>query len=109
MNKRLLVSLLVWLCTGTGRMLAQAPQQINYQAVVRNNTGSPVTSGTPVSLRFTIHDLTQNSNPVFTETINDTANQFGLVTTQIGSIVSLAQYDIETIKMALQLTSKTQK
>jgi len=68
---------------------AQAPQLVNYQAVVRNAAGSPVASGTVVALRFSIHDLTPTGTVVFTETHLDTANEFGLVTTKIGSASSL--------------------
>ncbi|MBP6733022.1 MAG: hypothetical protein KA149_13235, partial [Chitinophagales bacterium] len=64
---------------------AQAPAQMNYQTVVRNNAGTPVANGTLVTLRFTIHDLTENGTPVYSETITDTANQFGMVNVQIGS------------------------
>jgi hypothetical protein len=69
---------------------AQAPQLINYQAIVRNGGGQPVAGGTVVSLRFTIHDVTANGTTVFTETQRDTANQFGLVTAKIGSQNNLA-------------------
>ncbi|HLP19435.1 MAG TPA: collagen-like protein, partial [Chitinophagales bacterium] len=68
-----------------GAVFAQAPAQMNYQAVVRNTAGNPVADGTPVSLKFTIHDLTSTGTPVYTETIATTANQFGLVNVQIGS------------------------
>lgn len=69
---------------------AQAPQKMNYQAVVRNSGGQPVTNGTQVALRFTIHNDTPNGTVVYTETQTATANQFGLVTTQIGAITSLS-------------------
>lgn len=69
----------------SGAAVAQAPAQMNYQTVVRNNAGTPVANGTLVTLRFTIHDLTATGTPVYTETITDTANQFGLINVQIGS------------------------
>ena len=69
---------------------AQAPQQFNYQAVVRNSSGTPVTNNTPVALRFTIHTGTASGTAVFTETQNTTANQFGLVNVQIGSVNNLS-------------------
>ena len=34
---------------------SQAPQQVNYEAIVRDASGNPVTSGT-VSVKFLIHD-----------------------------------------------------
>ncbi len=68
---------------------AQAPQKLNYQAVVRNSGGQPVTSGT-VSVRFTIHDGTATGTPVFTETQQTTPNQFGLVNLIIGATGNLS-------------------
>lgn len=65
------------------------PQKLNYQSVVRDASGNPLSSGTPVSLRFSIHDLTVGGTVVFTETQNTTTNQFGLVNLQIGSVSSL--------------------
>ena len=68
---------------------SQAPQLVNYQAIVRSASGMPVASGTQVSLLFTIHDLTPTGASVFSEVDNDTANQFGLVNVQIGSVNNL--------------------
>ena len=69
---------------------AQAPLRINYQAVVRNNTGQPVTTGTVVSFRFTIHDGSPTDTAVYIESQKDTVNQFGLVNTHIGAAGNLA-------------------
>lgn len=68
---------------------AQAPNQLNYQAVVRNNAGL-VVANTSVGIRFTIHDLTANGNQVFQESQTVGTNQFGLVSTRIGSSGNLA-------------------
>ncbi len=73
-----------------GFAFAQAPNQMNYQAVVRGTNGQPVANNTPVQLRFTIHDGSASGTAVFTETISTTANQFGLVSVAIGSTTSLA-------------------
>lgn len=70
--------------------MAQAPQLLNYQAVVRSSSGNPVANGTVVTLRFIIHDQTEAGTVVFTETQKDTANEFGLVSTKIGRVTSLA-------------------
>src|SRR5437868_505196 len=71
-------------------IMAQAPQQMNYQAVVRNNAGDAVANATSVALRFTIHDVTSTGTSVYTETINTTTNQLGLVNVQIGSVANLS-------------------
>jgi len=69
---------------------AQAPQLMNYQAVVRDNTGAPVANGTQVVLQFSIHDLTNTGSVVFTEIDTAISNKFGLVTTQIGTNSNLS-------------------
>ena len=68
---------------------AQAPQNMNYQAVVRDAQGAPLPSGTVVSVKFQIHDGSQSGNVVFTETTMATTNQFGLITLGIGAIGNL--------------------
>jgi hypothetical protein len=68
--------------------MAQSPQLMNYQAVVRNTQGQPVQNKT-VNLQFQIHDGTIGGNVVFTETDTATTNQFGLATVQIGNSTSL--------------------
>jgi len=69
---------------------SQAPQLVNYQAVVRNAAGDPLPNGRLVSVRFTIHDQTATGTIVFSE--NDTArtNEFGLITLRIGTLGNLA-------------------
>src|SRR6185369_15695475 len=69
---------------------AQSPQQMNYQAIVRNSAGTPVALNTPVAVRFSIHDGTATGTTVFTETQNTTANQFGLINLKIGSAGNLS-------------------
>jgi hypothetical protein len=61
---------------------------LNYQAVVRNSSGS-ILASTAVKLRFTIHDGTPTGSQAYQETDLDTTNQFGLATVQIGQGGSL--------------------
>jgi len=75
------ISIFLWFS-----LTAQVPQQLNYQAVVRNAQGAVLPDNTPVSLRFTIHDATISGTVVFTEVIPAYTNQFGLVNVQIGSV-----------------------
>jgi hypothetical protein len=82
---------------------AQAPQLINYQAVVRNASGQPVANGTVVSLKFIIHDITPTGTSVFNETQSDTANQFGLVNAKIGILNNLALVNWSTGAKYLQV------
>ena len=83
MKKNVLLSVLLLLLAVVS--YAQAPQLLNYQAVVRNTTGQPVTSGN-VKLRFSIHDGTSTGTVVFTEVQTLVPNQFGLVTASIGAV-----------------------
>ncbi len=82
--KRISSLFILCLCLSAG-LFAQSPEKMNYQAVVRNAQGNPVANATPVSVKFTLHDLTATGTPVFTETQNTTANEFGLINLQIGS------------------------
>ena len=63
---------------------AQAPQKINYQAIVRDASGQPVLGGTNVTVRFRIHDGSPTGAVIFTETNTAVTNQFGLITQVIG-------------------------
>ena len=63
---------------------AQAPQAINYQAVVRNNSGDLITNQ-PVSFRIGIVKESINGTLVYSEIHNKTTNQFGLVSLKIGA------------------------
>jgi hypothetical protein len=73
---------LAFLCT-TFFAVAQAPQAINYQAVVRNNNGD-VTKNQSVRFRLSI---TEGPNGVtsYSETHQATTNALGLVNLSIGS------------------------
>ena len=86
MKKQLLI--LFGLIISFATVMAQAPQTMNYQAVVRNAQGSAVANSTPVSIRFTIHDQTTSGTIVFRETQSTTTNQFGLINVQIGSVAA---------------------
>ena len=48
---------------------AQVPQQINYQAVVRNSAGQPVSNGTVVTVKFIIHDSTATGTTILPKPI----------------------------------------
>lgn len=60
--------------------LAQAPQGMNYQAAIRDNTGTPITNQ-QVGMRMSIME---NSTTVYAETYTPTTNDFGLVNLVIG-------------------------
>jgi len=88
MKKNLLAAMAVLLSIYMLR--AQAPQQFNYQAIVRDASGNTLAAGTNVSLRFQIRDLSAGGTVVFQETTTATTNQFGLITKVIGGTSSLS-------------------
>jgi uncharacterized protein (TIGR02145 family) len=65
-------------------LLAQAPQSIPYQAVVRNTDGS-VMSNTSLTMTFKIHDVSATGTVVYEETHGTTSNAQGLVILNIGA------------------------
>ncbi|MES2812020.1 MAG: hypothetical protein V4670_06080 [Bacteroidota bacterium] len=64
-------------------MLAQAPQKMSYQAIVRNGSDVLVANAT-VGMRISVLQGTANGTAVYVETQNATTNANGLVTLEIG-------------------------
>lgn len=62
---------------------AQAPEGFNYQSVVRDATGNPVTQKS-VTFRFSIIQHVITNNPVYMETADAETNQQGLVSLMLG-------------------------
>jgi hypothetical protein len=83
----LLLACMLLLC---GAIWAQAPEQLNYQAVMRN-AGGEVLSNAKIAIRFTIHDGTADGPTVYEETQAAETNQLGLVNLKVGVINSLQQ------------------
>ncbi len=68
----------------TSSLLAQSPQGIPYQAVMRNADGS-VMANSAVSLTFMIHDGTADGTVVYQESHSLTSNAQGLVSCVVGN------------------------
>jgi hypothetical protein len=69
----------------TAIVFAQAPQGMNYQAVVRDAVGVPVPAAN-LAVRFSIHDSVMNGPVVFTETQPGIqTNQLGIFTARVGA------------------------
>ena len=65
---------------------AQVPQGINYQAIARNSSGSPIVSST-LSVKFEIFNAAIGGTSLFVETHSPVStNVYGLFTLQIGSV-----------------------
>lgn len=100
--KKIILS--AWLMAMLCNLLnAQAPQQFNYQAVVRDKDGIALAGKTPVALRFTIRNLDANGEAVFTELQKTTTNKMGLVNLQIGSAADLSLVNWENGAKYLQV------
>jgi len=89
MKRSLSLLLFIALTCITTSFKAQAPNGINYQAVIRTNTGT-ISSNQPVVIRARILQGTATGNPVFSERHNLTTDQFGMVNFVIGNGVFLA-------------------
>ena len=90
MKKRSLLRigiLLMFLIIYTLDSSSQAPALINYQGIIRDNNGVPI-SEADKSVRFTILQGSPTGSQVFTETHGAHTNAFGLVNLKIGSISS---------------------
>lgn len=76
-----IISVLFFALTGT--LFAQSPQQFNYQGVVRDAVGVPITTLTSIGVQFAISDA--SNNIVHQETQgNIPVNSLGLFNTRIG-------------------------
>ena len=82
---------------------AQAPQVMNYQAIVRNANGQVVAANTQVTFKFTIRQSSVAGIAVFTETQTVTVNQFGLANAKIGAVNNLANVNWSVGPMFLQV------
>lgn len=78
-TKTLLMLLVVLYSTLVG--FSQAPQGLNYQAVVRDGTGKPIANQT-VGLRITLLNASQVS--LYTETHTPKSNELGVISVVIG-------------------------
>ncbi|MCW3102372.1 MAG: hypothetical protein JWO09_812 [Bacteroidetes bacterium] len=87
--KKIILLLSFGLCASFA--FSQAPPQgINYQAVARNSSGSPLISAS-LDVQFTVWDAPSGGSVLFTETHAGIAtNVYGLFTTVIGSVNTAA-------------------
>ena len=61
----------------------QAPEGVNYQAVIRDNAGNPLENNA-VGLKITIYQASINGNVIYNETFSSNTDNFGLVNLVIG-------------------------
>jgi len=65
-------------------LMAQAPQKMSYQAVIRNNSNALISSS-PVGVRVSILQGSASGTPVYVETHTQNTNANGLVSLEIGT------------------------
>ncbi|MFN8208471.1 MAG: hypothetical protein U0T82_13835 [Bacteroidales bacterium] len=80
MRKFVTAIIAVSICFG---VVAQAPQKLKYQAVIRNDNHVPVDSGT-IAIRLAILQASPDGPVVYTETQKPTTCAGGLITIEIG-------------------------
>jgi hypothetical protein len=80
MSKILTLMLIVVMSFTT---MAQAPEGINYQAVIRNNVGDIIPSQ-PVGLKISILQGSSTGTAIYEESFTPTTNQFGLINIVVG-------------------------
>lgn len=73
-------------------LLAQPPQLIPYQAIARDNTGSPVLNQN-IGLRFTVHDQTIGGAVIWQESQIVVSNNLGIIVTALGGTTQLTSVD----------------
>ncbi len=78
MNARIIIMLFFPLFA-----IAQAPQKINFQSILRNNSGE-IVANKAVNLRISLLAGSANGSNVFTETHAKTTDASGLISIQIG-------------------------
>jgi hypothetical protein len=80
MKKIIFIHLLVVI---NGFILAQTPNKLSYQAVIRNSSGALV-SNIDVGIRIQILQTSEFGAAVYVETHSTTTNENGLATIEIG-------------------------
>ena len=81
MKKKTTLIITMVFCAVT--LFAQAPEKLNYQAVVRN-AGNALVTNTQVSVRMSILQGSTSGSAVYVETQTATTNANGLMTVEIG-------------------------
>ena len=79
--KKLITMTIMVLAVAT--LMAQTPEKLTYQAVVRN-AGNALVTNTQVSVRVSVLQGSANGSAVYVETLTATTNANGLMTVEIG-------------------------
>lgn len=71
-------------CYSLGTVFAQSPNQLQYQAIMRNSSGA-VVANQAVGMRVSLLKSSATGSAVYSETHRDTTTANGLVTVEIGA------------------------
>ena len=83
MTNKIVILFIALICLSL-HSTAQVPNKFNYQGVVRNASGVPV-SNQAIQLRLSILDVSATGTVIYQERHITTTNQFGLYTVAIGT------------------------
>ncbi len=84
MKTRIFPLVIAALLLTAGTIFAQIPQGINYQAVVRNNSGV-VAASSPVTFRFSFRESSSGGTVRYSETFATTTDAFGMANVVLGT------------------------
>ncbi len=86
MSNRLALAALLFITSFlvSSSLIAQVPQGIPYQAMIRGNDGAALVNAN-VTVRFTLHQNTTTGPVEYQETQSLTTNAYGLINTQFGT------------------------
>ena len=73
--------------------IAQSPEKINYQAVIRDASNDLVT-GQPIGMQISILQGSANGEAVYVETQTPTTNAYGLVSFEIGTGITSDDFSV---------------
>ena len=79
-----LLSFVLFVVLFSGNCLAQAPQKMTYQAVIRDNAGVLISSA-PIGIQISILQTTSTGTAVYMERQMPTSNANGLISIEIGT------------------------
>ncbi len=88
MNRYLVTAATLFLCLS---LLAQSPQKLSYQSIVRNAAGKLV-QGATVGIRISILQGSSQGTAVYTESHNTSTNNNGLVSLEIGGGITSGNF-----------------
>ena len=100
------VLLLLVMASCCSALSAQAPQRINYQAVLRDaNDQNAIVANTNVSITFEIRETTPDGPLLFSETQLTNTNDLGLINLRVGEVEDLSAVDWSGFQKFLTITA----